>query len=163
MKPAAIIYSSNTGHTRRYAELLSRATGLPAYDVRNAKPDKNMPVIYMGWLMASTVKDLGRAKRWFDVQAVCGVGLCATGALLSEVRRTSRIPGNIPLFTLQGGMDVDSLTGIYRKMIDMLTRFMAGKKNPTPDDREMLRLLTTPGDYVDAANLADILEWYRRQ
>ncbi len=163
MKPVAVIYSSNTGHTRRYAELLSRETGIPAYDIKEAKPDKNMPVIYMGWLMASTVKDFGKARRRFDVKAVCGVGLCTTGALLKEVRRAARVPAETALFTLQGGMDTDKLTGIYRKMIDTLTRFMAKKKNPSDDDIEMLRLLTTPGDYVDAENLQQVLEWYRGQ
>jgi len=159
MRPAAIIYSSNTGHTRRYAELLSEKTGLPACDIKEAKADKALPVIYMGWLMAGTVKDLGKAKRRFDVQAVCGVGLCTTGAMLNEVRKAARIPGDIPLFTLQGGMDLDKLTGIYRRMIDTLTRFMARKKNPSADDREMLRLLTTPGDYVCEENLAEVLKW----
>ena len=163
MKPAAIVYSSNTGHTRRYAELLGRETGLPVYDINKAKADKSLPVIYMGWLMASTVKDYGKAKRRFNVQAVCGVGLCTTGALLKEVRRTARVPQDTALFTLQGGMDLDALTGIYRKMIDTLTRFMAKKKNPSDDDIEMLRLLTTPADYVDAANLAYVIEWYGRQ
>lgn len=159
MKPAAIVYSSNTGHTRRYAEMLSWKTGLPAYGIKEVKPDKSMPVIYMGWLMASTVKDLGKARKRFDVQAVCGVGLCTTGALLTEVRKAARIPADVPLFTLQGGMDINMLTGIYRKMIETLTKFMARKKNPSEDDREMLRLLTTPGDYVCEENLAEVLKW----
>lgn len=163
MKPAAIVYSSNNGHTRRYAEMLGRETGLPVYDIKDIEPDKKLPVIYMGWLMASTVKDFGKAKRRFNVQAVCGVGLCTTGALLKEVRRGARVPADTALFTLQGGMDIEKLTGIYRKMIDTLTRFMAKKKNPSDDDIEMLRLLTTPGDYVDEANLKDVLEWYRGQ
>lgn len=159
MKPAAIVYSSNTGHTRRYAEMLSEKTGLPAYDIKTAKPDKSMPVVYMGWLMASTVKDLGKARKRFDVQAVCGVGLCTTGALLNEVRKSARIPESIPLFTLQGGMDINMLTGIYRKMIETLTKFMARKKNPSAEDMEMLRLLTTPGDYVCEENLSEVLKW----
>ena len=160
MKPAAIIYSSNTGHTKRYAELLGGETGLPVYDLKTAGKDRSLPVIYMGWLMASTVKDLGKARKRFDVQAVCGVGLCTTGTLLKEVRRAARIPEETALFTLQGGMDLDRLTGIYRKMIDTLTRFVAGRKNPTPDDAEMLRLLTTGGDYVCRENLTEVLKWY---
>jgi len=159
MKPAAIVYSSNTGHTRRYAELLGEKTGLPVYDIHDKAPAKGTPVIYMGWLMAATIKDFGKAKRRFDVRAVCGVGLCTTGALLQEVRRGARVPDDTALFTLQGGMDLDKLTGIYRRMIDTLTRFMERKKNPTDDDREMLRLLTTTGDYVCEENLAEVLKW----
>ena len=159
MKPAAIVYSSNTGHTRRYAELLGEKTGLPVYDIHDKAPAKGTPVVYMGWLMAATIKDFGKAKRRFDVRAVCGVGLCTTGALLQEVRRGAMVPDDTALFTLQGGMDLDKLTGIYRRMIDTLTRFMERKKNPTDDDREMLRLLTTTGDYVCEENLAEVLKW----
>ena len=32
---SAIVYASNTGFTRRYAEMLSRAAAIPAYDLGN--------------------------------------------------------------------------------------------------------------------------------
>ena len=34
MRPTAIVYTSATGFTARYAALLSRQTGLPAYGLR---------------------------------------------------------------------------------------------------------------------------------
>ena len=114
MKPEAIVYTSNTGFTRRYAGMLSKKTGLEAYDIRHAAPAKGRPVIFMGWLMAATVKDYASAAKKFDVRAVCGIGLCPTGALLAEVRRAAKIPDAIPLFTVQGGMDHSKLRGIYK-------------------------------------------------
>ena len=38
---SAIVYTSNTGFTRRYAEMLSRAAAIPAYDLeqRDALPE----------------------------------------------------------------------------------------------------------------------------
>ena len=36
MKPTAIVYTSNTGFTARYAALLSEETGLPAYSIKDA-------------------------------------------------------------------------------------------------------------------------------
>ena len=54
----AIVYTSNTGSTKRYAELLSQMTGLPAFALGDAK-DKlsaNAGIIYLGWIMASGVK-----------------------------------------------------------------------------------------------------------
>lgn len=46
----AIVYTSNTGSTKRYAELLSQMTGLPAFALGDAK-DKlsaNAGIIYLG-------------------------------------------------------------------------------------------------------------------
>ena len=156
MKPAAIVYSSNTGHTRRYAEMLSNKTGLPAYDIKTAKADKSMPVIYMGWLMASTVKDLGKARKRFDVQAVCGVGLCTTGALLTEVRKAARIPADVPLFTLQGGMDRSKLKGMNKIMIDTLEKMLSISKKPSEATSAMLELLKNGGNFVSEENLAEV-------
>jgi len=165
MKPTAIVYSSHTGHTARYAGMFAEESGLPFYSLAEAdkKLARGTRVIYMGWLLASTVKDYGKARRRYEVMAVCGVGLCDTGTLLSEVRKAARIPSDIPLFTLQGGIDLVKLQGIYRKMINTLTRFMISKKNPTADDRRMVELLQCGEDFVSRENLAGVLKWYEEK
>ena len=58
MKPTAIIYTSNTGHTWKYALLLGERTGLPIYslDEANAQLPGGSPVIYLGWIHASHAK-----------------------------------------------------------------------------------------------------------
>ena len=42
-----------------------------------------------------------------------------------EYRKAAKIPSEIPLFTLQGGMALDRLHGPYRFAIRMLTKGMA--------------------------------------
>ena len=157
-----IVFTSNTGFTARYAELLGRATGLPVYEL--GKNDRELPrktsVIYMGWLMAGSVKGYRKAARKYRIHAVCGVGLCDTGCLLAEVRKAISLPESVPLFTVQGGMDHSRLKGVYGSMIQTLTKFMAAKKNPTEDDRRMVELLTTDACYVKEENLKALLDWY---
>ncbi len=60
----AIVYTSNTGSTKRYAELLSQMTGLPAFALATRRiSSANAGIIYLGWIMASGVKGLfGRRK-----------------------------------------------------------------------------------------------------
>ena len=162
MKPSFIVYTSNTGHTARYAELLSKITALPALSLTEAteKLAKGTPVIYLGWLFVGGIRGYKKAAKRYSVCAVCGVGLCDTGALLAEIRRTEKIPAATPLFTLQGGMDHGALTGMYKHMIDVLIKFMQKKKNKSEGDQRMLYLLETGGDYVSEDNLADVLHWY---
>lgn len=160
MKPEAIIYTSNTGFTRRYAVMLGEKLNIPVYRIEDAKPDKAMPVVYMGWLMAASVKDYHKAARWFDVRAVVGVGLCPTGELLNEVRRTAKIPEKVPLFTVQGGMDHAKLKGVYRFAINMLVKMMTKKKDKTEGETEMLRMIIEGGDFVNPANLSSVINWY---
>ena len=73
----AIIYTTNTGSTERYAELLARKTGLPAYSLAEAKKRvfAGAEVIYLGWIMAGSVKGYAEAAKRYRVRTVCGVGM----------------------------------------------------------------------------------------
>lgn len=158
----AIVYTSNTGYTKQYAELLSQKTGLPAYTLREARKalQKGDKIIYLGWLFASHVRDYGKTAKLYDIAAVCGVGLCTTGALLREARAATAIPENIPLFTLQGGLDMGRLRGMNKFIITMMINGLDVKPARTDSEEAMLALLKKGGSYVSADNLHDILEWY---
>ena len=163
MKPIAIIYTSNTGHTETYANLLSSKLEIPAYSL-SAVPSsvpKGSPVIYLGWLFANHVKGYKKAKKRYSVLAICGVGLCDTGALIYEIRKADDISEDTPLFTLQGGMDRAKLKGIYKLMINIFTASIGGKEVRTENDERMLSLLKDGGSYVSEANLFGILNWYK--
>ena len=163
-KAGAIVYVSNTGHTERYAKMLADKLSLPLYELKEAKKKlkKGSEIIYMGWLFASSIKGYGKAKRRFCIKCVCGVGLCPTGGLLDEVRKAIKLHNDIPLFTLQGGMDYEKLVGINKIMIDGLTKAISSKKEKSEKDSAMLELLTTSGDFVEENNLSSVIEWYNR-
>ena len=163
MKPNAIVYTSNTGYTARYAALLGEQTGLPVCSLPEAAAqlEKGTPVIYLGWLMAGSVKDYAKAARTYTICAVCGVGLCDTGTMLDTVRKACRLPDQTPVFTLQGGMDFAKMQKPYRVAIRILTKAMAAKKNRSADEDRMLYLLQTGGDLVNAENLTPVMVWYQ--
>ena len=165
MKPTAIVYSSNTGHTRKYALLLGEQIGLPAYSLEEAGSQLSggSPVIYLGWLHASHVKGYAKAARRFDLRAVCAVGLCDTGTLTDQVRNATSIPEGIPLFTLQGGIDRSRLKGMDKLMISMLTKGLASQKQRSAQDERMLELLSRDESYVSLENIAEVLRWYREE
>lgn len=164
MDPKAIVYTSNTGHTRQYAAALGEKTGLPVYCLAEAvsKLPGGGDILYLGWIHASHVKGFSKAAKHFSVCAVCGVGLCDTGTLTDEVRKATAIPADIPVFTLQGGIDREKLKGMNKLMISMLTKGLASQKQPTEQDRRMLQLLSKDASYVSEENLKDVLKWYRR-
>lgn len=142
MKPTAIVYTSNTGHTQQYALLLGNQIDLPVYSLNEAssKLNSGSPIIYLGWIYASHVKGYSGAAKRFTVCAVCGVGLCDTGTMVSEVQKASAIPEDIPLFTLQGGFDRKKLKGVNKLMISMLTKGLSSQKERSEQDERMLEL-----------------------
>ena len=104
----AIVYTSHTGHTQRYAQLLAERTGVPAYSMKEAR-EKLRPkdeIFYMGWLMAGTVKGVQAAMDRYTIRgaAIVGVSPQGNGDLWTE----ARINGGYSdsggrLFYLQGG------------------------------------------------------------
>lgn len=162
MKRAAIVYTSDTGHTRQYALLLGGRTGLVVYSLKEARTalPAGSPVIYLGCIHASRVKGYARAARRYAVCAVCGVGLCDTGTLTAQVRKTTAIPEDVPLFTLQGGIDRSQLRGVHKLIIAMLTKGLTDQKQRSEQDERILELLRRDENLVSAENLADVLAWY---
>ena len=165
MKPTAIVYTSNTGHTRQYALLLGKQVGLPVYSLEEANSHLSggSPVIYLGWIHASHVKGYSAAARRFAVCAVCGVGLCDTGTLTDQVRKATAIAEDIPLFTLQGGIDRSRLKGMDKLMISLLAKGLAAQKQRSAQDERMLELLNKDESYVSSENLAEVVQWYREE
>ena len=161
MNAKAIVYVSNTGYTARYAAILSEKLGIPAHTLADAQKTlpAGTPIIYMGWLMAGSVKDCKKAAKRFGIQAVIGVGLGDTGAQDEAARKACALPADVPVFTVQGGMDIAKLRGPYKLVIRLLTKAMAGKKDATPGEARMAELLQSGGDFVHEKELAAVLAW----
>ena len=167
MKVTAIVYTSNTGFTAQYAGLLGEKTGLGVYSLEEAekKLPSGSPILYLGWLAAGKVQGYDRAAKQFAVQAVCGVGMGATGSQNADIRKANTIPDGLPVFTLQGGFAPNQLHGIHKLMILLMQKTVGKsleeKKKRTPDEQDLLQLLKKGGSRVREENLQAVLEWYR--
>ena len=162
----AIIYTTNTGSTARYAGLLAQKTGLPVYSLAEAKSavSTGAEVIYLGWIMAGSVKGYAAAARRYRVRAVCAVGMGQTGTQTDSVRKKAAIPADVPVFTLQGNFDVKKLHGVYRPMMELMVKTagkaLVEKSDRTPEVDDMLDMMLHGGERVKAENLRAVLDWY---
>lgn len=163
----AIIYTSNTGSTAEYAQLLGNELNLPVHSLQQAKHKvpAGSEIIYLGWIMAGGIKGYKEAVKLYKVRAVCGVGMGQTGTQLKEVRDKNAIPQRIPLFTLQGNFDVKKLHGAYRFMMNVMVKTvgkgLANKTDRTPGEDDMLDMMVNGGKRVSLQNMKAITEWYK--
>ena len=104
----AIVYTTNTGSSERYADLLAHETQLPVYSLAEAggRLRQGAEIIYLGWVMASSVKGYAAAAKRYSVRAVCPVGMGQTGTQTEQIRAKNNIPAEVPVFTLQGNFDL---------------------------------------------------------
>ena len=165
----AIIYTTETGSTERYAKLLAHETGLPVCSLAEAK--KKVPagagIIYLGWIMAGNIKGYAGAAKRYKVRAVCGVGMGQTGSQTEDLRQKTAIPESIPVFTLQGNFDVKKLHGLYRAMMEIMVKTagkgLVEKKDRTPEEDDMLDMILHGGERVKIDHLSAVLAWYKTQ
>lgn len=165
----SVVYTSNTGYTAQYAELLGEKTGLPVFPLEQAK--KNLSpgdeILYLGWLMAGGIKGYKEAARKYKVRAVCAVGVSTTEKQREAVRKSNAVPDGVELFSLRGGFDIKKLHGIYKimmlAMIKTVGKKLAEKQDRTPDEDAEMELMLHGGNMVSEENLRDVLAWYDRE
>lgn len=165
----AIVYHSGTGHTARYAEALSKLSGLPAYPVEKALKElaADTRIFYMTWVKAGSLVKIGKISEQF---LICGIGAVAlnTGAGQDlDLRIRTGLAPDFPLFMLPGGYDPAKVPWLDRKLMELLlwklNRDIRNKIRPTERDLAMQEVLTNGGDYYEAQVLEPIQEWIQEQ
>ena len=87
-----------------------------------------------------------------------------TGSQLDDVRKANALGEELPVFTLQGGFDMGKLRGVYKLMMTIMSKTvgkkLVEKENRTPEENDMLQLLTSGGNRVCGDNLTEFMNWY---
>ena len=162
----AIIYTSNTGSTASYAKMLAQELDMPVYSAEEAKREvpADSEIIYLGWIMAGSIKGYSQAAKKYRVRAVCAVGMGQSGTQIEEIRLKSKISEDIPVFTLQGNFDLKKLRGMYRFMMNVMVKTagkaLADKPERTPEEDDMLNMLTDGRNRVQIENLKPVVDWW---
>lgn len=162
-----IVYRSNTGFTKQYAEMLGKAEKMKVYSLTQAgELGKGTEIFFMGPLMAGHIAGVDQAVKRFQVKGVCGVGMSpASQQTLDTLAKANYVP-NAPIFYLQGGWAPKKVGWIKRRMVNMVTRSMRqalrekGSRR-TPEEQKQLDFLEKGGSFVAFENLEPIRAWMK--
>ena len=161
-----IVYRSNTGFTREYAEMLAKAEKMKVCPLSEAqgKVGPGETVFFMGPLMAGHISGVDKAVKQFAVKGVCGVGMSpASRQVLDTLAKANYVP-NAPIFYLQGGWAPKKVGWLKRRMVGMATKSMREalqNKKRTPEEDKQLDFLLHGGSFVAFENLETIRAWMR--
>lgn len=171
---AIILYGSEYGTTRRYAEALSERTGIEAVSYDKQKDLSGFDkIIYMGGLYAGGVKGLketvGKLPDPGAAQlTIVTVGLADTADEENIANIRSAIKKQVPaeiyelagMFHLRGGIDYRELSMKHRAMMTLLYHKVKNlpeeKKNA--ETRAMIETFNQKVDFVDFSTLDAIVE-----
>lgn len=159
----AIVYSSNTGSSKRYAEMLSVKTGCAAYDINGCDSlSGDAEVIFIGWIMAGMIQGLDAARQRFsNIKAVCAVGMMKSESQDTAVKEKNHITEEY--FSLSGAFDMNKLKGMHKMMMGMMVNMLKKKLKESPDPKagEVLQKFTEGFDMVNEAELDPIIEFMK--
>ena len=166
MKIMTVIYETNTGFTEKYAKAFAEKHGLECWNTYMAKikVKRKSDVIYFGWVQAGQIQGFKKARKRYNILAVCPVGLTEPNderkAKLIELNSIS----DMQVFPLRGGYDDDKMTGAAGLLISMIrTEFEDRTKKGEelkPAEKEMYEDLQNGADYFSEDNLAAVDEWF---
>lgn len=129
-----IVYVSNAGHTERYAEMLSRKTGLKSLNINDAVKilPKGSSILLMGWVMGDGIQGYKKLCKLFNIKGICAVGMSKYSSKPESLRKTNSLPDDMPLFVLPAGIDVNKLHGFYKLIIKMMQKSISKKNGEKP-------------------------------
>ena len=149
-----IIYKSKTGHTEKYAKMLSEELNIPCYSYKDAKVSEKDEVIFLSYIYASKIMGLSKILKKYNVKVVIAVGaLGYSKDYLNTLKDANNI--KLPFFYLRGGIDYSKLNFFFRNFLSIIGKDIA------KDDKELLNLFKNGGDFVTKDNLNEVLNYLK--
>ena len=160
----AIVYDSCTGSCQKYAQLLSANLHIPAFKLGKEHVRDGGRIIYVGWLFAGKIVGYAKAAGKYDVGAVVQVGMSPVFEKSESVAREKNdISPDVPVFTRQGGFNINKLPLPLKLIMKIKNKEIAarfeGKGNLSDQEKATYKMASTGVGEPPCWCVEDILEW----
>ena len=172
-----IVYTSQTGYTKMYAEKLAERLQADCFTVEELKKKDDAffgtydAIVYGGWAMAGKVVKsewlLGKAPSWKDKKlAIFCVGATPVDSPLVEQAMAKVVPDELKsyvgVFYCPGGLNYDKMKLPSKMMMKAYASMLAKKKDQTEDDKKMAEMIAQSYDISDVKYLDPIVEYIEK-
>ena len=157
-----IVYCSNAGTSKRYAELLAKELSCDAVELSKAKDTVTGDTVFLGWILGSEIQGLAEAKTAFTLCAVAGVGMMDSAKDVAKTREKAALDP-IPFFFLPGDFHMENVTGMLKLAMGVVRKALRAeiKKSGDPQIAETLRRIEEGVDKFDENALAPLADYVR--
>ncbi|MDE6663424.1 MAG: flavodoxin domain-containing protein [Lachnospiraceae bacterium] len=165
-----VIYNSQTGFTKRYAEWIAEASGADCLELSAAKK-KDLTaynaIIYGGWACAGSISKISWFKsnidKWTDKMLIA---FCVGASPIENPEIEPALKQNfteselqkINVFYCPGGFNYEKMSAPSKLAMKMFTKALKAKKNKTETEQEMVKMISTSYDISDKKYIEPILE-----
>lgn len=162
-----VVYESSTGFTKKYAEWIAKKLSCevkPRIRVKAKEAAGYDQIIYGGWVLGGRVNGLDKFMKLYPGKLVVfAVGVTPDSETVRNNIVSASGLGTIPFFYMQGGLNPSRQTLIQKRMLKMVRKFLAAKKDKNNQDRLIEQLLGHQGDYTDVIYINPLVEYVKQQ
>lgn len=164
-----VIFNSQTGFTKRYAQWIAEETGADCFALSHAKK-KNLneydTIVFGGWACAGGISKLGWFKSNMDQWAGKKLVVFCVGASPMEspdiepaLRKNFDAAQweKVAVFYCPGGFNYDKMSVTSKLMMKMMISSLKAKKNKTKEDEIMIQMISSSYDISDRKYIEPIL------
>ncbi len=165
-----VIYNSQTGFTKRYAEWIAEATGADCLELSAGKK-KDLTayeaIIFGGWACAGSISKInwfkGNIDKWADKKLIA---FCVGGSPIDnpEIEVALKQIFNEPeqkrvhTFYCPGGFNYEKMSAPSRLMMKIFIKTLEAKKDKTESEQEMIKMISSSYDISDKKYIEPILQ-----
>lgn len=172
-----VIYTSQTGFTKRYAEWLSSKMNGDLLNLQDAKKkkedffEKYDAIVYGGWAMAGSVVGVkwfyDKAVKWKNKKLVvfCVGASPEANPDVDKFLNTSLTEeqkGYIKLFYCQGGLDYSKMKAPSKLAMKAFTKMLKSKKDANQTEKDMAKMIESSYDISDQKYVDPIVEYLEK-
>lgn len=165
-----VIYNSQTGFTKRYAEWIAEAAGADCLELAAAKK-KNLDaygaIVFGGWACAGSISKLSwlknNAGKWTDKKLIVfcvGGGPIDNPEIEQFLKRNLKESEfrNVHAFYCPGGFNYEKMSAPSRLMMKMFIKTLQAKKDKTEAEQVMVKMISSSYDISDKKYIEPILQ-----
>lgn len=169
-----VIYNSQTGFTRRYAQWIAEAAGAECVELEGAKKrsfDDYNAIVFGGWACAGGISKLKWFKShmddWADKKLIV---YCVGGSPVDSPDIPRALRSNfsdaqwekVKVFYLPGGFNYEQMSPMSKMMMKVFLRTLKAKKDKTEEEKGMVEMISHSYDISDRRYIEPIVELLRR-
>ena len=165
-----IIYNSQTGFTKRYAQWIAEAAGADCLELSAAKKENLSgyeAIIFGGWACAGSISKIGWFKSNIDKWAGKKlIAFCVGGSPLENPEIEPALKQNfteselkkIHIFYCPGGFNYEKMSAPSKLMMKMFIKMLQAKKSKSEAEQEMIKMISSSYDISDRKYIEPILQ-----
>lgn len=166
-----VIYNSQTGFTKRYAEWIATTAGADCFELSAAKK-KDLTayeaIIFGGWACAGSISKINWFKRninkWADKKLIA---FCVGGSPIDNPEIDIALKQNfnesqqkkVKTFYCPGGFNYEKMSTPSKLMMKMFLKTLNAKKNKTEAEQIMVKMISSSYDISDKKYIEPILQY----